>query len=74
MKLLLIKIAMNLVAILFVEFVVIGGFYYMQGNEPTDYFIRGLFFIAGLISALGIFACVGELISDFVNKEFGDNQ
>lgn len=74
MKLLLIKIAMNLVAILFVEFVVIGGFYYTQGNEPTDDFIRGLFFIAGLISAAGTFACVGESVSDFVNKEYGADQ
>lgn len=71
MKLLLIKIAMNLIAILFVEVVVIGGFYYVFGDEPIDYFVRGLFFIAGLICAIGTFAAIGQSVSDFVNKEYG---
>ncbi|HFE9764581.1 TPA: hypothetical protein ACGA4J_001344 [Acinetobacter baumannii] len=71
MKLLLIKITLNLIAILFVEVVVIGGFIYMIGDEPTDYFIRGLFFIAGLIAAAGTFAAIGQSVSDFVNKEYG---
>ena len=71
MKLLLIKIVMNLIAILFMVAIVVSGFYYISGDTPPDYFQRGLIFLMGLLAGGCTFAAIGERVSDFVNKEYG---
>ncbi|MDC4790788.1 hypothetical protein NQ839_00930 [Acinetobacter baumannii] len=75
MKLLLIKIAMNLIVIALVEVIVVGGgFLWVLGDNDTDEFIRAMAFILGAVTGACTFGAIGQSVSEYVDKEFGAKQ